>query len=288
MLLMPVLIVQVLSSCSLIDEPDYTSKPVNASLAFTVLSSSNSSPSKTRMSDDVVQDQNNGQRHYRGFSLLALIPFPTQGEIVSSNHPYRLLNGATETAYVKSSGNYGSFFLYKSFTMMRGTASFLAYGKAPVPDGGSKAVYGSLQENIPATQEPADITFSPDPITTITDAQTTAGLLAGYLNYIADAQVTEGSTTLKWAYSTNSELRSFFLNYIGQRNDDTYMLMAGSSANVIAHINALYAGIVGLAFDQGSTEAAIQANILHRIKNYTVTGLTLTFDGETLKSLGVD
>ena len=67
-LLMPVLLVQALSSCSLIDEPEYEeSDSVMASLAFTVSGVQNSS---TRMVDDVVQ--NNLKRQPSSLYVVAM------------------------------------------------------------------------------------------------------------------------------------------------------------------------------------------------------------------------
>lgn len=294
LLLMPVLMVQALSSCSLIDEPEYdddNNDSVKASLAFIV---SGSSGSSTRQSEVVVQEQGEGEngRRYRGLDLITLIPFSKQGEIVKEDRPLRMFDVANATEFPKPSGDYGAFYLYRGYTMMRGTASFLAYGKAPVPEGGSKTVYGSLQENIPATQLPAEISFSPDGIWKVEAAPAAAGLLADYLTYIANAQTTEGLTTIKWANTTNSQLRAFYLNFTGQENDKK-MLMAGSSANVMAHVNALYDNISNLTFSTNTVESRLRGNILERIKTYaetvTTSGLTLAFDAnDHLTDVGVD
>ena len=290
MMLMPVLIAQALSSCSLIDEPKYDDDSnVKASLAFIV---SGSSASYTRMSDVVVQDQNvERESRFRGMNLMTLIPFSKQDIIEVDDRPLRLFGEANSTSFPKSSGDYGAFFLYQGYTMMRGTASFLAYGKAPVPLNGSKAVYGSLLENIPATQLPAEISFSPEAIASEEDASKTAYMIAGYLNNIANAQTTDGNTTIKWANTTNSQLRAFYLNFTGQENAEN-QLLAGSSANVMAHVNALYENVSGLSgtpFEGNTVESRLKADILNRIKTTsTSSGLTLSFDNNKLTSLGVD
>ena len=81
MLLMPVLLVQALSSCSLIDEPEGSSD-MTASLAFNVSVNRNG----TRMSDEVTQQPN---QRYRGIQDqdLKLFPFDIKGKIVADKTP---------------------------------------------------------------------------------------------------------------------------------------------------------------------------------------------------------
>ena len=278
MLLMPVLLVQALSSCSLIDEPEYGegNGSVTASLAFTVSSSTGAA---TRMSDAVVQEQENG-RSYRGLGNVYLIPFTINGgQVTSSDTPSRLLE---EASLLKSdeekTGNYGGFYLYNVHTLNRGINAFLVYGKArknlSVPAGvTNEAYYGSLQipESDLVSPDLSALRFSPDPIYKGTGIPEEAQLLADYLTYIAGAS----GSSIAWSNTTDPTLKSFYLNFTGQENNER-MVMAGSTANVIAHVNALYSNIV--AFD--SDADGLINNILNRIQNPQVTGLTLISIGE--------
>lgn len=276
MLLMPVLLVQTLSSCSLIDEPEYDDgDSVNASLAFIVSSSTGAA---TRMTDAVVQEQGNG-RSYRGLGKVYLIPFAINGErVTSTDTPSRLLEEASLlTSDEEKTGNYGGFYLYNVHTLNRGINAFLVYGKASilnmsVPDGVSnKAYYGSLQ--IPGLVAPdlSALRFSPDPIYKGTGIPEEAQLLADYLTHIAGAS----GSNIAWSNTTDQTLKSFYLNFTGQENNDR-MVMAGSTANVIAHVNALYSNIVAFTRD----DDGLIADILKRIQTPQVTGLTLTSTGE--------
>ena len=282
LLLMPVLMVQALSSCSLIDEPEYddVDSSVKASLAFTV---SSSSATTTRMADDVVQEQPDGGRSYRGLGQVYMIPFAIQGNTVeSSNHPSRLFEigstAATQTSYLKESGNYGGFYLYNAYSMVRGINAFLVYGRAsttltPNTSGVSdKAFYGSLQFNESELINPnlETLRFKPDAIYSETTAPAEATLLAGYLTHIACAS--------GWSTTTDQTLKLLYKVFTGQENDGNIMVMAGASVNVKEHVNALYALLSGLTFT--GSEATVQSKIINCIQNYsasTTDGLTLIF-----------
>ena len=292
MLLVPVLLVQALSSCSLIDEPIYddADSSVKASLAFTV---SSSSATTTRMADDVVQEQENG-RSYRGLGKVYMIPFAIQGDkdaIESSNHPSRLfeLGGDEGSPYSytsNKSSNYGGFYLYNAYSMVRGVNAFLVYGRASTaltlkPSGVSdKAFYGSLQFNESELINPnlETLRFKPDAMFSGTDAPSEATLLAGYLTHIARAS--------GWSTTTDQTLKLLYKVFTGQENDGNIMVMAGASVNVKEHVNALYALLSGLTFT--GSEATVKTNIIHCIQDYsapTTNGPTLAFtvNGETGK-----
>ena len=275
MLLMSVLLAQALSSCSLIDEPDYDPEPVDASLAFSV---SNSARITTRMADDVVQEQENG-RSYRGLGTVYLIPFAISGEqITSSDHPSRLLQDAELMKKAEDkTGDYGGFYLYNVFTLVRGINAFLVYAKAGTstlspPSGVSgKAYFGSLKLPDLTYPDLTNIRFSLDPFYSFTTtAPTGANLLAGYLNYIAD--------TPDWSTTSDQTLKLLYKLFTGQENDRS-MIMAGASVNVMAHVNALYKKVSSFTFTDDNA-ATIQSEILNRIKNYAKEGLTLTSNNE--------
>lgn len=270
MLLMPVLLAQALSSCSLIDEPVYDETGnVDVSLAFSVSSSTGAT---TRMADAVVQEQGSDPR-YRGLGQVYMIPFAISGDqITSSDHPSRLFQDATLNTTAEKTGNYGGFYLYNVYTLVRGINAFLVYAKAGTstssPD---KAYFGSLQ--VPTNLAYPDLTtirFSLDSFYPFTmTAPTGADLLAGYLNYIANAP--------GWSTTSNPTLKLLYKLFTGQENDGS-IIMAGASVNVMEHVNALYKQVSSFTFT--GDNATIQSNILDRIKNYVYSGLTLTSNNE--------
>lgn len=273
MLLMPVLMVQALSSCSLIDEPEYDETGnVDVSLAFTVSSATSGS---TRMANAVVQEQENG-RSYRGLGDVYMIPFAISGtQVTSSDHPSRLLQDASLLdSRDPQEGNYGGFYLYNVYTLVRGINAFLVYARAKEIDGVTgKVNYGSLQVPDLTYPDLTTLRFSLEPFyksTTVpATAPTEATLLAGYLNYIANAP--------DWSTAEDPTLKLLYKLFTGQENDGT-MIMAGASVNVKEHVNALYKQVSSFTFT--GSNAIIQSNILERIKNYPNDGLTLTSNNE--------
>ena len=270
LLLMPVLMVQALSSCSLIDEPEYTETGnVDVSLAFTVSSAVGGS---TRMADAVVQEQGNG-RSYRGLGDVYMIPFAiSSDQITNSDHPLRLLQDASlKESHAPQTGNYGGFYLYNVYTLIRGINAFLVYGRPPKYID-KKAINGSLL--VPDLVNPnlGTLRFRPEPICSETEPHAEAQLLAGYLTYIAEA----AGNSVSWSNTTDPTLKGYFLNFTGQENEGN-LVMAGSTVNVIAHVNALYSNIVALVSDADG----LINDILDRIQNPTQDiGLTLISTGE--------
>ena len=255
LLLMPVLMVQALSSCSLIDEPEYDEgDPVNASLAFYVSSSVNS----TRMANNVVQEEGNG---YRGLGQVYMIPFAISGDMVeSSSNPSRLFNDVSETSHTQAAGNFGGFYLYNIYTLVRGINAFLVYAKAKEIDGVTgKVNNGSLQ--VPDLTYPnlTTLRFSLEPFYPSATAPTEADQLARYLNHIADAT--------GWSTTSDPTLKLLYKLFTGQENDGT-MIMAGAYVNVMAHVKALKDMIEALSFTPDSEEDNVSTNILDRINGY--------------------
>ena len=238
---MPVLLVQALSSCSLIDEPEYDGDvSVKASLAFTV---SSAERNITRMADNVVQEQPASGQSYRGLGDVYMIPFIISGDQVTvTDEPSWLFDNASQapspSLNFQKTGDFGGFYLFKAYSVMRGINAFLVYGKAKEELQGvsGKASYGSLiLPDIDVNLDLATLRFSLDPIykePTPSEESTPpaeATLLAEYLNYIAE--------TPDWDKNSDS-----FLFFTGLKNEENNML-AGSSASVIAHVNALYSKI---------------------------------------------
>ena len=268
LLLMPVLMVQALSSCSLIDEPEYDEgDPVNASLAFYVSSSVNS----TRMANNVVQEEGNG---YRGLGQVYMIPFAISGDMVeSSSNPSRLFNDVSETSHTQAAGNFGGFYLYNIYTLVRGINAFLVYARAKEIDGVTgKVNYGSLQVPDLTYPDLTTLRFSLEPFypeTSIPMPPSGATILADYLTNIANAP--------GWSAAEDPTLKLLYKLFTGQENDGT-MIMAGASVNVKEHVNALYKQVSSFTFT--GSNATIKSNILDRIKNYAKDGLTLTSNNE--------
>jgi hypothetical protein len=283
MMLMPVLLAQALSSCSLVVESEDYCEPVEASLAFTVSSTTGTS---TRMADAVVQEQTNG-RSYRGLGNVYLIPFAISGDqITSSDHPSRLLQNASLLGSYDKQDNYGGFYLYNVYTLNRGINAFLVYGRAgttgvSAPSGVTdKAYFGSLQVPELVYPDLTTLRFRPDPIYTGTGTPAEAQLLADYLTHIAGAS----GSSISWSNTTDPTLKSYFLNFTGQENNEC-LVMAGSTANVIAHVNALYSNVVKLTSD----DEGLRDNILSRIQNPPSNGLSLASegDGDTWELTGI-
>jgi hypothetical protein len=292
-LLMPVLMVQAFSSCSFIDEPEYDGNgSVKASLAFSV---SQANVSQTRMADPVVQMQGNG-RSYRGLGDVYMIPFAISGtQITSTDHPLRLLQDASLLeSHDPQTGNYGGFYLYNAYTLIRGINAFLVYGRAStnsptlpsgVPD---KVYFGSLK--VPGLVNPDlnTLRFRPDPIYPSTEAPAEAQLLADYLTFIAQ--------TPGWSSTTDETLKLLYKVFTGQENNGT-MVMAGASVNVMNHVNALSDMLNQISFETGTEGASLKTAILNRIidptsYSKTIEGtyhqMTLTIENSKLKGFDFD
>ena len=227
LLLMPVLLVQALSSCSLIDEPETNSdEPVMASLAFSL---SESAKPGTRMTNDVLQLSNN----FRGMRDVMIIPFivddPGDG-VQSDDSPKALaVEGLSEDHYKKTEN---WFYYYDKCWFMRGTNAVLFYGRAEPVVG--KANNGSIIADYPAGMAPANISFKLEQMHSGEGVPSGAQDVATYLTNIARAS--------GWSTTTDSKLRAFYLNFTGQGNQDNAVL-AGSSTSVTAYVNALEAEI---------------------------------------------
>jgi hypothetical protein len=277
MMLGPVLMVQALSSCSLIDEPEYddVDSSVKASLAFTV---SNSSVTKTRMVDAVVQKGGS----FRGLQSLRAIPFAISANATAVttsdlakvfepegyDSPYEGKNNDVPAPASSATPNSkASFYYFEKCSFMSGVNAFLAYANATAATytgtnaycsnmGINNKLYnGSLNATIPLRGNPTEINFAPEQIVTSTDAPSDGATIATYLTSIAN--------TTGWSTSSNSELHAYFLNFIGQGNEGT-MVMASSTANVEKHVGALRTQISGLT-DLGTDDADIKTAIIYAI-----------------------
>lgn len=289
--------------CQEQDMTESNNGSVTVDLAFSVSHAAR----ETRLTDEVVQEVGSNPR-YRGLDVVAMIPFAISGdEVISTDRPLRLFGEARQIdESEKTTGTYGAFYLFKSYSMMRGTNAFLVYGKgAPLDasftsDVERKHYYGSLvapESTDLINPELNTLSFCPDPIHDDIAAPVEAQLLAGYLTSIANATTAGGIT---WSNTTDPTLKPLFMNFIGLRNDGN-MLMAGSSDNIIAYVNAWYEDISDLQEGNLTAEGkALKNAILARIQvnSYTITigegekqktyTMNLTFSGNTLESVGFD
>ena len=223
MLLMPVLMVQALSSCSLIDEPESDdNSPVKASLAFTV---SSAAESKTRMSIDVVQVE--GQQ-FRGMKSLLVIPFTTNGEPVKAEDMPLISTVSGNDDNKVEDKNY---YYFDKCSMIRGTNRVLVYGQAAdIANKTALSLNGKLETNLVDRMLPNDITFSLSPIRKTTDVHADAQALASYMTTIAN--------TNGWSTTNNEQMKALYLDFINAQSEGNG-LMAGSAAHVKAYVNAL-------------------------------------------------
>ena len=112
-----------------------------------------------------------------------------------------------------------------------------------------------------------------------------AELLAGYLTSIAN--------TSGWSSTTNSKLEEIYLFFTGQQGAES-MVMAGSSVNIVAHVNSLLDKLNHTTYEDGTAEATLKKSIINNIEktSYSKTidetsrTMTLTFENHQLKGFG--
>ena len=181
----------------------------------------------TRLTDAVTLLDGTSVRRVDAFYL---IPYKVQGEIKVTDTPEQEL--VDEGASYVDQTNY--HYYGEKFSIPKGTASFLCYGRAAVPPSPDKAVYGStLTPNLSNRMPTSDIYFAPDPIYNNESAHATATALANYLTSIANAG--------GWATSvpTMPDIQKNWKIIFEQITADGE-LFAGSSANVQAFVTELY------------------------------------------------
>ena len=216
----------------------------------------------TRLTDAVTLLDGTSVRRVDAFYL---IPYKVQGEIKVTDTPEQEL--VDEGASYVDQTNY--HYYGEKFSIPKGTASFLCYGRAAVasPD---MAVNGStLTPNLSNRMPTSDIYFAPDPIYNNDNvAHATATALATYLTSIANAG--------NWAANL-STLGTNWSIIFEQFTAEGY-LVAGSSANVEALVGKLYRNV---AQQNGATDVTLRDAILAAIAapasaSVTGTGSTAT------------
>lgn len=185
----------------------------------------------TRMSDAITQ--NDGD--FRGIQDLWLVPFKKQGEIASGETPLPLIQGVGLTIDDELDAAKKFFFDPDAMMMQIGTASFLAYGRATVDNGGSFA-NGSLTASYNSNNNftPANVTFTPVSISGEAANSTKATRIAEYLSNIAKAG--------DWYNSPDAGVADLFKNFANIHNS-TSEPFAGSTTNILKHVNETYANV---------------------------------------------
>lgn len=275
------LLAMALAACSSDDE--VTSEELTRGVVKTEFNISVPPQAGTRQSDAVTQSAGN-LAAFHGMQNVTMIPFATNGEIVSTdirlgNNLTLITTGAVPAiqtnntiASLNTNGTNSQY--YKDVEVPIGTRSFLFYGVATDATATSPAttqeVNGALTITGAEGNTPASITVDLVPIVTAetTDAMATA--LVDYLTAIANAKDAT-DTNADWSLATNmyNPLRNAFLNL----NGTTASPMAGSSADLQALVQDLY---TKLSDASNATATAIKTAIL--TKASADTNGKLTFD----------
>ena len=255
------------------------------------------SPASTRMASEVVQDGSS-----RDVTILSITPFEKQGTILSTDKASYVDGWTSDVQYDDKDEGTRKYHYLGAMSFQRGVASMLTYAKAKpesAPSGATTKSYnGSLmtmvdgekkfnegEYYIPRFITPGSLTFDLEPIYDIDSKPVDEKIprhatdIAGYLTTIANSEVTVNAVTLHWK-DTDGVLKGLYNGFINMGNDARPGLIAGSSANVIPFVNALYEDIdetstsISLTDIQKALCEKIKANILNK------EGLPLNYPGE--------
>lgn len=242
----------------------------NTAVRLALSASSLPSQSTTRMSEDIVQAQSTAV--FRGVQDLTLIPFLVEGKIKSGDTPLdaitKDLEGnslAIEGYGVDGTGKTYKFFDIDPFQVSLNTASFLSYGRAIPASGKDQFHNGALTASYTTDSKyaPNDITFTP---TAIYADDSKQDAILEYLNSIANATVVDG-TENKWKEATG-EWQTLFREFAGYVEANTsYMRFAGSSRNLVKHIQIWEKKLAGEEGTESIGQGAPANNILAAIRN---------------------
>lgn len=294
-----------------VPEPEPAYVMADLALALPDISTTNADAA-TRMASAVVQDGS-----ARPVQILSITPFETQGVISADDNASYLDGWNSDTEYINKKGevtddeNTRKFHYLEKLTFQRGVASILSYAKAEpissLPLGATTKSYnGSLitkidgekleSDYIPRFINPSSLTFDLEPIYDVEGegVPSHAEVIAGYLTSIANSEVTEGEETLRWK-DTDGVLKGFYNGFINMGNDARPGLIAGSAANVIPFVNALYEDIDEALSSESISLMDIQKALCNQIKTNILAGTHLPTgeDGfkvvnDEVKSLGLD
>lgn len=239
-----------LSSCST-EESELDTLWQSGEKVFTQISVSVPAKSSTRMSESVVQKDND----FLGMQEIYLIPFYKAGtddvdpiKSTDSRVGDRINLPAVGSDAANTIGSTSLYAnnnskLYTDVQVSVGINAFLVYGSA-MPSGATadNAVDGKLNAS-GLDGNPSDISFSLQPIRVSDEVVSEAQALANYLNTIYDADTWAANTILKGFQSQVESMK------------------AGSAASVVAFAKELYEALDFAKSDAGV--AAVRALILN-------------------------
>lgn len=207
-------------------------------------SSTNQAKKVTRMTDAITQQNN----HFRGISGIVLLTFSgdptTTASITDATNIITI--GTDDNAYAQD--NYRR--LYRDIEIPVGTSHIAFYGKA-TKNGESSFKAGEITDEGTSGKTLASISHKLTPINSTVDFTTDndAKDIIQALNAIANAQVTEGSTTYTWATIGTDPLPSWLTGheqeFLANRYKAFIGLKAGSKASVKACIESLMEALAG-------------------------------------------
>ena len=246
MLLMPVLLVQALSSCSLIDEPEWDNgvdtslPPQQVDLIICV----GDKASKTRQ---MLANAATRAATFQGMEGLVAIPFHTGGVAVASTDA-PLIDVVRATEESNRVAQHNNYYVDRCY-FMTGTDRMLVYGKSKPEWTTDKTKNGELSD-LPTTRTALEnIRFSLTSIRPSTEAHNDAKALAQYMTDIANAT--------GWSTTDDVMLKSFYMDFTRAKSEGGG-LMSGSAAHIKAFVAALKTQLAGRTDD---VSTAIKAAI---------------------------
>ena len=241
-------------------------------------SSANQAKKVTRMTDNMTQQNN----HFRGISDIVLLTFdgdPESKGTINADKPINI--GTDGNAYEKDPNRR----LYRDIEIPVGTTHMLFYGKAS-KNTESKFEAGYITEKVDKKTEKTltNISHELTPISSTADFTTDedAKAIIKALNDIANAQVTDGTSTYTWANIGSLTARPSWLTeheqeFLKNRYDAFIKLTAGSKASVKACIESLKAALAGETPEAGVPDTKkLTAEIYKKCKDAldnTINGL---------------
>lgn len=238
----------------------------------------------TRMASKVVQDGSS-----RPVIILSITPFEKEDVILSADRPSYVDGWTDDYEYYPKDDGTRRFHYMKTMSFMHGVASMLTYAKAqPLGDESNNGslivkVDGTEVDYIPRLETPGSLSFDLEPIYDIDSKGVPdhARLIADYLTSIANSEVSVGvepsTETLRWK-DTDGVLKGLYNGFINMGNDARPGLIAGSAANVIPFVNALYEDIDETLASENISLTGIQRDLCGAIKAkiHDVTYVTLS------------
>lgn len=241
-------------------------------------SSANQAKKVTRMTANMTQQNN----HFRGISDIVLLTFdgdPESKGTINADKPINI--GTDGNAYEKDPNRR----LYRDIEIPVGTTHMLFYGKAS-KNTESKFEAGYITEKGDKKTEKTltNISHELTPISSTADFTTDedAKAIIKALNDIANAQVTDGTSTYTWANIGSLTARPSWLTeheqeFLKNRYDAFIKLTAGSKASVKACIESLKAALAGETPEAGVPDTKkLTAEIYKKCKDAldnTINGL---------------